>query len=632
VAVMDGLGTSQVHQLLAAASSGYGMPWEAWLMVGIVVLTLYALARNLAKPDVILMASLTLVMTLNLLSAKFPDATTIAKSFGNEGLLTVAVLFVVGEGLAVTGAIGMVTQNILGRPKTATRAQARMLLPITISAALLHPTTVVSIFVPVILDWSKRIQVNPSKLLLPLSYAAIFGGTCTLIGCSTNLVVQGLLIEASKTHPGLVQPMGMFTISKVGVPAAICGLVYLLLGVRWLLPDRSTPLAKLEDPREYSVEMMVVPNSPIDGKTIEQAGLRHLPNVYLAAIERNGEKITAVGPEQLLRGNDLLFFVGVVDSVVDLQKNRGLIPATDQIAKLHGERPRRIMVEAVVSLTCPLIGKNIREGKFRTRYNAVVIAVHRNGERIAEKIGDIVLRAGDTLWLETSPGFSEQHRHDRDFYLVSAIARSNPINHERAWISIGILFAMIVALAFEGQTFFFGTLSIFNVTLVAAGLMVLTRCLTGEQARRAIDWSILIAIGASFGIGKAMETTGLASGVAGGLVHLFHPLGSWGALLGIYCMTLLFTHFVTHNASAVIAFPIALAMATSLHANFMPFAICIAMAASNGYATPLGYSTHLMVYGPGGYRFSDFVRLGLPLDLIIMAVTVSLTPIFFPMY
>ena len=602
------------------------MHWEAWVTLIVIVTLLLALARNLFPPDITLIAALILLLTLSLFSTKFPDARAVAASFGNEGLLTVGVLFVVAAALTETGAISLLTERLLGYPRSIPRAQIRMMAPVVIISAFLNNTPVVAMFMPVVGDWCKRTRVSPSKLLIPLSYAAILGGTCTLIGTSTNLVVQGMLIDAR------LPPFKMFTITPIGAISAAIGLTYLVIFSRWLLPDRIPAAVELEDPRQYTVEMLVQDGSPIEGQTIQAAGLRNLPGAYLMEIDRNGDHLVAVGPEQKLHGGDRLIFVGVVESVVDLQKIRGLLPATDQVFKLSEPRPSRRLVEAVVSNTNPLIGKTVKQGRFRTRYQAAIIAAHRNGHRLRGKIGEITLEPGDTLLLETHSRFADEHRNSRDFYLVSAVADSHPRRHDKAYLAIAILLLMVFAMAFEGQPVLGGKITVLNVSLLAAALLIATGCCSIEQARRSIEWPTLLAIGASFAIGRAMETTGLAQATAHHMISLFRGFGASGVLLGVYAVTLLFTHFVTHNASAVLAFPIAKAAALALHANFMPFAICLAMAASNGYATPLGYATHLMVYGPGGYRFTDFIRVGLPLDLLVLLVAVTLAPIFFPFY
>ena len=241
----------------------------------------------------------------------------------------------------------------------------------------------------------------------------------------------------------------MFDITWVGVPAAIVGCAYIVLTSRWLLPDRRPAISPQDDPREYTVEMLVEPDSPLVGKTIEAAGLRHLPGVFLAEIDRDGIVLPAVSPQERLRGGDRLVFVGIVESVVDLQQIRGLVPATDQVFKLAEPRPERCLIEAVVSNTCPLVGKTIRDGRFRTVYNAVVVAVARNGERLQKKIGDIVLRPGDTLLVEAHPSFVDQQRNSRDFFLVSRLEDSNPPRHERALVAVAILVGMVAAVTFD---------------------------------------------------------------------------------------------------------------------------------------------------------------------------------------
>lgn len=601
------------------------MGWEAILTLVVVVLLLYALARDVASTDVLLMGAVTLLMTMSLVSPKFPSPRDFAGAFGNEGLITVAVLFVVAAGLTETGAMALVTERLLGRPRSTVDAQIRMMGPVAAFSAFLNNTPVVAMFIPVVNDWCKRAGLSPSKLFIPLSYAAVLGGTCTLIGTSTNLVVQGLMIQAQKTDPNM-PTMGMWTISPVGVPAAIIGLLFVIVFSRQLLPERKGAAAVMADPREYTLEMVVEPSGAVDGMTIERAGLRHLPGMYLAGIERNGESLMAVGPEQILRGNDQLIFVGVVDSVRDIHRMRGLTPAPTQVYKLNDPREVRVLVEAVVSPTCPVVGKSIREGEFRTRYDAVVIAVHRNGERIRQKIGDIVLTPGDTLLLETHRRFLRSRRNSRDFFLVSHIPDSSPRRHSKAWIAAGILAAMVAVMALEETT----GISVLNAALLAAAAMGVTRCVSADQARRSVEWPTLVAIGAALGIGRAIDTTGLAAFSAQKLIAAFEGFGPVGVLAGVYLLTLIFTEIVTNNAAAALAFPIAHAAATSMGVNFMPFAIVIAMAASAGFATPLGYQTHLMVYGVGGYRFSDFVKIGIPLDIVVMIVSLIITPLVFP--
>jgi len=586
--------------------------WEAWATVGVVGCVVGLLALTRISPDAVLMAALAALLVSGILTPQ--DALA---GFAKEGMATVGILYVVVAGLRTTGGMAWIAQRLLGRPKSLVGAQGRIMGPVVGMSALLNNTPVVAMLIPAIAEWSKKLRLPVSKLMIPLSYAAILGGVCTLIGTSTNLVVNGLVIsETDLPH------LGMFTIAWVGVPCAAVGILYVLALSRWLLPDRRPPISTSDDPRKYTVEMLVEPGSPLVGRTIEQAGLRHLAQMYLMEIDRGGEVRAAVSPREVLQGGDRLVFVGVVDSVVELQRMRGLKPATEQVFKLDGPRSRRCLIEAVVSDTCPLVGNSIREGRFRSIYNAVVIAVARNGECIRSKIGEIVLRPGDTLLLEARPSFVERQRNARDFFLVSRVEDSTPPRFDRAWLALVILAAMVTVVTA-------GWVSMFQAALVAAGLMVLARCCSLSEARQNIDWSVLVVIAASFGLGRALQATGAAEAVASGLIGLAGG-DPWVTLVVVYGITTLFTELITNNAAAVLVFPIALATATRLGVNFMPFVAAIMVAASASFATPLGYQTNLMVYGPGGYRFADYVRIGLPLNLLVGAVTVVVAPFVWP--
>ncbi|WP_295405310.1 SLC13 family permease [uncultured Thiocystis sp.] len=585
------------------------MIWDAWLAIAVVVLVIGSLALTKLAADLVLVAGVTLLLFAGVLT----PAEALA-GLSNEGMVTVAVLYVVAAGLRETGAMAWLAQGVLGRPKTLARAQFRLMAPVMGMSAFLNNTPVVAMFLPAVNDWARRNRLPISKLLIPLSYAAILGGTCTLIGTSTNLVVNGLMIE----HGGL-PGLGMFDIAWVGVPSALLGMGYLVLFGRWLLPDRKPVISDLDDPREYTVEMLVEPASPLVGKTIEGAGLRHLPGMYLLELERDGEVLPAIAPHQRLQANDRLVFVGVVDSVLDLQRFRGLVPAGDQIFKLNVPRPERCLTEAVVSDSCPLIGKSIREGHFRNRYDAAVIAVARNGERIQGKIGNIVLRPGDTLLMEADPGFADRQHNSRDFFLVSRVPDSRPLRQNRALIAIAILAAMVLVVTLEW-------LPMLQASMAAAGLMLVTRCLNSGEARAAVDWKVLIAIAASFALGFALEKTGAARFVAENVVQLAQG-DPWVTLAVVYLVTMLFTEIITNNAAAVLMFPIALSTSQALGVSFMPFAIAIMMAASASFSTPIGYQTNLMVYGPGGYRFSDYFRIGIPLNLLMAVLTITIAPL-----
>lgn len=588
------------------------MSFDAWITLAVVGLTVGFLILTRIGPDLVLVGALTVLLVSRIL----PPSEALS-GLSNPGLATVGVLYVVVAGLRDTGVVYSIGQWLLGRPRSIVSAQLRLMLPVAGISAFLNNTPLVAMMVPVVEDWCKRNRLPVSKFMIPLSYATILGGTCSLIGTSTNLIVYGLVLKNTN-----INHIGFFDIGLVGIPSAILGILYIVIASRWLLPERRGPLRELHDPREYTIEMLVENSSPLVGKTIEEAGLRHLSGAYLAEIERGDSVIPAVAPTERLRSGDRLVFFGIVESVVDLVKIKGLVPAPDQLFKLDAPRAERRLIEAVVSDTCPAVGKTIRDARFRSRYEAVVIAVARNGERVRGKLGDIVLRPGDTLLLEARPSFVEQHRNSRDFLLVSAIEDSAQPRHERAFISLVILAAMVGVAAF-------GILSMLEAAMIAAALMVITRCTTGSSARESVDWSVLTVIGASIGVGQALEYTGAAKVIAHSWVSLAGD-NPWLALVAIYTITSAFTEFITNNAAAVLIFPIAQATAESIGVSFLPFVFAIMMAASASFATPIGYQTNLMVYGPGGYRFSDYIRIGLPLNVLLGIAAVLIIPVFWP--
>ncbi|VAW84078.1 Sulfate permease, Trk-type, partial [hydrothermal vent metagenome] len=585
------------------------MGWEAWFTLAVIGSCFSALLLSKVAADVVIVGGLMILLLVGILTPQEALA-----GMANEGMATVALLFIIAAGLKDTGAISWLSQNMLGRPKNIMRAQFRLMAPVMAMSALLNNTPVVAMLIPAVNEWAKRQQISVSKLMIPLSYAAIVGGTMTLIGTSTNLIINGLYIEESGTSG-----LGMWELAYLGLPAALIVLVYTLIASKWLLKERIPAISQFDNMRQYTIEMEIEPNGPLAGKNIEQAGLRQLPGLFLSAIERDGNLIPAVSPRTKLQANDLLVFAGVTESIVDLQKIRGLQPPSEQHEELNSPRHIRTMVEVVVSNSCPLLGKTIREGKFRAHYNAAVIAVARNGEHLNQKIGDINLSAGDTLLLEAAPNFLEQQKNSRDFFLVSTVAGSKRPNHDKAALAMAIMVAMIGAVTL-------GWLTMFKAAFLAAGVMILTRCISSSSARRSVDWQVLIVIAASIGIGAALAKSGAASAIAHQLVATAgaEPML---ALILIYLMTVLCTELITNNAAAVLMFPIALMTSQQLDVSMMPFIISIMFAASCSFATPIGYQTNLMVYGPGGYHFADYLRFGLPITLILAVVALTIIPI-----
>jgi di/tricarboxylate transporter len=587
------------------------MGFEGIFVIGVIFLCLVMLLLTNVSPDVVFLGGLTLIIAFGVIPVN-----QALVGFSNEGMLTVAALYVVATGLKETGAIQYIIQNLLGSPSEMWKTQVRIITPVMGMSAFLNNTPIVASFIPALQEWARKYRVPVSKILIPLSYAAILGGTCTLIGTSTNLIINGLLISEMDLSLNIFEP------AYVGIPIAIGGFIYLLLFGRKLLPEGASVFSSFESTREYTIEMIVRPDSPLTGKTIEMAGLRHLPGLFLVEIVRDETILAAVEPDELLQANDRLIFTGMVESIVDLQHMQGLEPATDQVFKLDSPRRDRHLVEAVVSPAHPLNGKTVKEGEFRNHYGAVILAVSRQGERIKKKVGDITLQTGDILLMETPRNFANRYKASNDFLLVSTLAKNSTPDYRKGWIAWSILGTMVVIAAT-------GMLTMFQASFLAAGAMLLTQCTRAGEARSNIDWQVLIVIAAALGIGNALNLTGAAETMAGGFIGYAgdHP---YMALIATYLATWILTEMITNNAAAVLIFPFAISTAAGLGVEFMPFVMTIMFAASASFATPIGYQTNLMVYGPGGYQFSDFLKIGLPLNLTVATITVLLVPIFWP--
>ncbi|UQG57348.1 MULTISPECIES: SLC13 family permease [unclassified Marinobacter] len=560
-----------------------------------------------------MMTVLTILSALGVLSVSEALA-----GFSNSGLITVAAMFVIAAGIHSSGGIDLLVKKVLGQPTSVRSALGRIFAPVIVLSAFMNNTPVVATMIPAIHAWSRKIRIPPSKLMIPLSYTAILGGTLTLIGTSTNLVVNGQY-QALTGEAGF----SLFSITAVGAPVAAAGLVFIWLFLPKWLPDRSDKQA-FANLREFTLEVTVDMHGPLVGKTVAQAGLRNLERVYLVEVERLGTIVTAVPSEEILHGGDRLVFAGDTQAISDLLRINGIIasPENGHSGTLNKDRAERRLVEAVVSPHCAALGRNIRDAKFRDRYGAVVLAVARNGERVKGNLGTIRLKAGDTLLLEARPAFVTRQRHNKDFLLINDLDAETP-RHERAWLSWAILVGVVAAAGF-------GFISMLNAALIGAGLMIITGCCSVSQAEKSLDLTVIITIAAAFALGAALQKTGVAQFIASSIIELSSGI-PWLMLVLTYVAVSLLTETITNNAAAVLMLPIVLEMSEKAGLNNEPFVFAIMMAASASFATPLGYQTNLMVYGPGGYRFSDFLKVGLPMNVFIGAVTVSVLIIGWPL-
>ncbi len=589
------------------------MEWQGALTLAVVVVALVAMVREWASPELVMMGAL---FTLAATGVLTPEETF--RGFSNRALMAVGALFIVSAALRDTGALEATLGRFFGPARSERSGLVRICPPVAVLSAFLNNAPIVAMMTPQIMDWARRRGFSPSRFLAPLSYASILGSITTVIGTSTVMTVAGLVDDEG------MRPIGFFELWKVGVPIAGFGLLYLVYVAPLRLPDRKEPTEDLgERRREYTGAMMVDASCPLVGQSVEEAGLRHLPGLFLVEIDRDGRSLTPVSPDEQIAAGDRLVFAGVVSTLVDLQRIPGLLPTQEDEEPL-ASLPEHRLIEAVVSISSPLVGRSIRDANFRTVYDAAVIAVHRNGERVPGKIGEIVLEAGDTLLMQGAPGFLRAHRHSPDFYLVSEIAGTETPRYDRAWVALAILAGMVLCAST-------GVYEISIAAFLAVGLLIVTRCIGGRRAIRSVEWSILIVMGAGFGVAAAMDKTGAAAVVAQGITGVAGPLGPIAVLAAVYLLTLVLAEMLHHNAAVAIMFPIAVAAAAGAGADARPFVMAVAVGGCCAFASPVAYQTHLIVYGPGGYRFTDFVRVGLPLDFACAVIALWMIPMAWPL-
>lgn len=584
------------------------MGWQGWYTLAVTLTALYFLARESYSPANIMMGGVIALLLPGIITAQ-----EAFQGFGNSAPITVAALYILARGVEKTGLMQPVLSALLG-PRGGSGSLGRLTASSAAASAFLNNTPLVAMLIPPVTDWAERTGQSPSRYLMPLSYAVILGGAVTLIGTSTNLVVSGLL------DAKMGRPMAMFEITPFGLPAALVGITVLILTSSRLLPERRPARKDLEQEfREFSLSMRVIPAGPLEGKTVEEAGLRNLQGVFLVELERDGEPIGPVSSSTYLRGEDRLCFVGRVDQVVDLTAMRGL-ESTEQQHLADFDTARHTFFEAVIGASSPLVGKTLKESQFRSRYQAAVVAIHRAGQRLNAKPGDVELRAGDTLLMLADPGFRNRWRDRNDFLLVSQLGGTPPGITRKAGL-VALVMGLVVFVAGGGF------LPMLEVALVGAVALVAFGVLTATEARNAVDLDVIVMVAASFGLGAGMEKSGLSSAIAGGLIGVFDGLGPMGILFGIILATSLVTELVTNNAAAALMFPIAWATAQQIGADPRMFAMVVATMASTSFLTPIGYQTNTMVYGPGGYRFSDYARLGAPLTACVI-ITILLVARF----
>ena len=596
---------------------------EMYLTIGILALTFGLLIFSKLPPAAIFVGALTLTITF-----KLAPLTDSLKGFNNPGVLTVGALFMIAAGMYSTGAISILSDKLIGRPKSVLQAQLKILPNIAFGSAFLNNTPLVAMMIPVIRDLSRSCGLDAKKLFIPLSYASILGGTCTLIGTATNLVISGMITDTLE-HGGdnlpHMEPVSLFGLSWVGVPITVAGIAFMMLFGKWLLPKtfKSKDALGKQERRYFRVELKVDPEGPLVGKTIEQAGLASPEGFYIICFLRRENKIE-FGAGSVLQPNDFIAFAADIDGAKSLWATIGLEPIYST-KKDKPQRHRHHLVEVALSNQSSFLGQRIGDLAEEDReYEVWLVGMAHEGAAMDYPLRDAILQVADVALLEVRDTFFYRNRNEVDFSMTKKLRGARIQRTDKAVLATLITLAMITTVTM-------GWLTMLNAALLAAGAMLLTGCMDLPSAGKSVDFSTLIVIASAMGLEAAVTASGLSASI-GGMLGALGGDNVYLALAVVFVGCILMDAMVTNVASAVFMFPIALHIAQGLGTSFMPFAITVMVGASCSFISPVSYQTNLMVYGPGEYKFADFVKIGIPLSVLVGVITVLLTPMFFPFH
>ncbi|KKH95475.1 hypothetical protein EO95_08115 [Methanosarcina sp. 1.H.T.1A.1] len=595
------------------------MTTDAWITLGILAVAFALLLFSKLPAHIIFLGALTAAITLGL--APVED---LLKGFSNQGVLTVAVLFMIAEGMYSTGAITMISDRIVGIPKSLLSGQLKILPPVALGSAFLNNTPLVAMMIPVIRDLSRNTGLDSSKIYIPLSYASILGGASTLIGTSSNLIIAGLVIEQiAKNDPGtpVMERITIFVPTVVGLPAAIIGIVFLLFIGTKLLPRHDAGKKEEIKRRLYRAEFFIDVDSYLAGKTIEKAGFSASTGYTLNAVRRGEKEKPPIEPALVLRQGDVLTFTTDAEGLPALWATIGLTPL-NTLSPMKGERYRHRLVEVVVSPRSSAVGHSIEERRETGKpYEAAIVAISRGGEPPAVPLRKVRIRQGDNAVLEVEDSFFYHNRNETEFILIKRLRGYRVKRTDRAIAAIVITAAMVTSAAL-------GLLTILNAALLATFAMLATGCMSIRRATKSIEWNTVVVLGCAVGLEAAVTESGLAD-VIGSLVSAFGGNDPYVALTVVFVSCVLMTNIITNAAAAAFMFPIAVSIAGDIGSSFMPFAVALMLGTSYSFLNPAGYQTNLMVFEPGGYTTGDYIKVGLPLTILVSLVVILLTPLIY---
>lgn len=585
-----------------------GLGVAAWITI-VTVLTIFILLLKTNLPaDILFLGCMGVFLVTGVLSPK-----DVLSGFSSTSVVVVGVLFAVIAGLMNTGVLHWIVKHIMGVPKSFSMAVMRVMLPVALLSSFLSNTTVVALFLDVVKMWSKKLKIAPSKLLIPLTYASCFGGVCTLLGTPPNLLISGFYMQDTGVE------LSIFTTTLPGLFCLAVGFIS-ILAMRRLLPERKSPDSAFEKSSDYTVEFLVPTECGCVGKSVEEAGLNKIDGGRLIEIVRfDKEVISPVADDEFIFGGDRLVFAGEIQSLLELKDKYGFVNATHHVFSVKEVGKNRNLYTAYVAAQGGLIGKTIERSGIEQANDVVLVAVAREGERIDKSPRDIVLKAGDVLLLEGKSLKKDNFEGVLHFFDSDEIPKIG----KKTLLSSGIMVAMVLLSAFN-------IMPLLNSCFLAAGAMLITRCCTPAQVQKSINWSVLMIFAGSVCMGNAIEQTGIAQIVADGLMSVCgsNPIV---VLIAICTVGVIITEFVSNTAAAAVFYPIAYNSAVAMGVNPLTFCVGLMIAVSCGFAMPIGSPTHMLVYGPGGYKFTDFIKIGVPMNLIILAANIVIVLLLFPL-
>lgn len=587
-----------------------GFNLHAWITIVTVLAMFSVLLFTKLRSDLVFLGAIAILFVTGVLDAKEAFS-----GFSSTSVVVIGVLFVVVAGLTHTGVLQWIVKHMLGQPKSYSGAVARLMLPVAALSSFLSNTTVVALFVNIVKMWSKKLGVSPSKLLIPLSYASGMGGVCTLIGTPPNLIISGLYTD----HTGTVM-----NVLATTIPGLFCLFIGVLsiIAMRRLLPDRKAPESAFEDTSEYTVELLVPSDNKYVGKTVAQAGIAEIHGGRLIEIIHFDEIISPVPEQEPIMGGDRLVFAGQIDEILDLKESHGFVNADHHVFTMDEVDQNRQFRTAYVTFGSSLINRTIGNSSFEKDHDMTLVAVARRGKRVEESPREVSLQAGDTLLLECSPQLSidtDSLSSQLQFFDSEQVPN---ISH-KTLVSTTIMIAMVVLSALK-------VIPLLQCAFLAAIAMLLCRCCSPNQAMKAINWDILMVFAGSVVLGIAIQKTGIAERLAYGILDVCgtNPI----IVMTAICFVATFiTEFISNTAAGAMFFPIMYDAAIKLGYEPFPFLIALMISVSSSFATPIGSPTHMLVYGPGGYRFSDFMRIGLLMNIIILAANIFIVNIVYPL-